>query len=452
VTGIKQRFALLHRGTVLPAIDRVLDWIWAPPEGVSLPIRALRRTLQSLLILATGFLEKRVGVQASALTYTTMLSILPMVAVVLAVTQWVGLWSVADIKIQAMILLGDYLPWIERLFNMVEGANFRSIGIVGLVALLGAVISMMSRIEDAFNEIWEINRPRPMWHKSLSYLLILIVITVTMLAAWTLLIFSNSFIISKIDWLQGSAIAPYANRFGVWMLISLGFALLLNLVPNTRVPARAALIAGTVGGGAYMLVTWAYFGLQIGVAKFNILYSSLAAIPITIIWVDLSWLIILISARLCFVITHLRTYRRQTLHGTLTPSFIEESALRLTLAVASECQADNSRRIDPGWLSHALKLPLHIVFRLTNVLQDEGILQGGRDLGFFIDATRRADIRLTDVLRAIRQRSTKRSATLPSPIDTFVTGYIVHSRQTLDQDPGNMSLEEAVERARSQAP
>lgn len=434
------------RAEVLPRLDQALDWVWAPVEHLPLPLRILKRTLQSLQILISGFLEKRVGVHASALTYTTLLSVLPLIAVVLALTQWVGLWSTGAVKLRVTETLDSYIPGIDRILNMVEEANFGSIGIVGSVVLLGTVISMMGRVELAFNEIWEVRTLRPFWKKWSAYLLFLLIITVTLGVAWTLLIFSNEYIAGLLPLLGAGAVLPAVNRFGVWLLISLGFALILNLMPNTRVPWRSAFAAGLFGGGAYMLVTWGYFGLQIGVARFNLLYSSLAAIPITIIWVNLSWLIVLISARLCFVITHLRTYRRQTLSSRLSPAFQEESALRLALAVAAESRRQADSRVDPGWLSYRLRLPLHVVFRLANDLEDAGILQGERVNGFYMDRERQRQVRLGAVLSAVRHPPDAKTPPPANSLDRVAAGYLTRLHELRDNDPTNETLEEILSR------
>lgn len=418
-------------------------WIWDESISTNRGIRILRTLAQWLVVMSHGFFEDRLLVHASALTYSALLTLLPMIAVALGIIQWTGVVDTDTLR----KLMGTHLPEFkvltEQILDYLDGTNFHSLGLVGSFFLLTTVMSMMAKVERAFNEIWQVHHARPFWRKTLDYLLIILMISASLTLAFFLLITSNDLFNRWFPTL-GSFIGS-GLIYRVWTLVFLGigFSLLMRFMPNTHVSWRAAFISGFSCGLLYLLVSSAYFGLQIGMANYNLVYSSLAALPITIIWIDISWIIILISAKLSFTITNRGTFRPQMMAAFLPPEFVEENALRIALTVASHSIQAGDEDPSANELSRELKLPLHLMTDFIDTLIDREIIEGHARRGVRMHPDKIEQLKLQDILKAVR-RDRQRPVSKAKSLEAIIHDYQSRLHLVANDNPANLTVAEVL--------
>lgn len=293
-TTNKVKFFLLHR---LWTIDTS-----SLPKYQKIAISLVR----TFALAFRGFKEDKVNLRASSLTFFSVLSVVPILALAFGFAKGFGL----DGRLQSILkenLKGqeEVADWIFSFANnMLSSVNGGWIIGVGLVFLIWTVMKVLGNIENSFNEIWQVKKSRMFFRKFSDYLAI-------MLFAPILLVLSSStqvFLIEMMDKITKEiAFVGYvgpalymAVKFIPFILIWLLFTLIYLFMPNTKVKFSSALIAGIVAGAAFQLLQWGYFHFQIGVSRYNTIYGSFAALPLFLVWLNWSWLIVLFGAEISF--------------------------------------------------------------------------------------------------------------------------------------------------------
>lgn len=264
------------------------------------PLRYVALILQLALELRRGFKARPVSTGAHALTYTTVLSIIPLMAVLLYILRKVGMWDqMRNVVLPSLIKSYPEMSRVsDYVIDYVERTDFDSMGLAGGFFLFYTALSMIGQIEKAFNRTWDVNKSRNLLRKISDYLLILIFVPALIsfgISFNSLLLETAATYMPMLDKIAGSAMS---DLFSIAFL-GLGITLLLFFLPNRKIPLWAAIIAGGAGGLLFFWMTKIYFGLQVGVANYNMIYSSLAVLPVSIIFIDLVWHIVLLSCEFC---------------------------------------------------------------------------------------------------------------------------------------------------------
>ncbi len=434
----------IYRDFLLPLYQRFLAWIFRDPATE--PDAWRRRGMLAArlaYVLIRGLSGKRLQVYASSLTYITMLSLLPLVAVLLAAAKQ---WSPYDIpELKAMLI--QRLPELEtiltQVMDYVAQTNFGSLGLAGTVFLLGAIFKMMGKIEDALNDTWGVRKARPLWRKAFDYSGVLIASSLLLVGAWTAQIVSTDLVSRYMPYGLKLLNNSFSTRIFTLMVLGLGFTVLLKYLPNARTPWWSTLIGGMTCGLLYTLLSAGYFGLQVGMANYNLVYSSLAALPITIIWIDISWVIVLISAELAYALSNLHTFRYEVMDEIVSSEFLEASALRVSLHLAQYGEVGEEKAPSLGALSRKLRLPGRFLAQLLTMLQHAGIVQEVSKQHYLIAENQLASVHLHDVVLAVRQRG------LPSERNDggnqdVVESYLKQTEHSLRDGQSNLTLKQAL--------
>lgn len=294
------------------AIHFVTYDIWRITENEVSGLKIIYLNIIKTIILAVrGFINDNLQTKASALTYNTLLAIVPLLAVLLGIAKGFGFQGTVRDE------LLDYFPGHEveltKAFEFVDSYLVQAQGGViigiGLILLFYTVISLLSSIEDTFNDIWQIQKSRPWYRKISDYLALFIILPVLMTASSGISIFLST--------LQNSFLSHYLFLTPVLELIlnilpyvitSLAFAGLYISLPNTKVKFSNGIIAGTIAGCAFQFFQFLYISGQIWVSKYNAIYGSFAALPLLLLWLQLSWLICLFGAQLSYASQNVRKF------------------------------------------------------------------------------------------------------------------------------------------------
>ncbi len=344
----------------------------------------LIRLAQIIVLAVRGFDENRCRFKASALTFYSLLSMVPIVALMFAIAKGFGLQNqVEEQLLQRTRGQQEVVTKIIDFSNrMLEETSGGLIAGIGVIFLFWAIIKVLSNIENSFNEIWGVIKPRSLGRKFSDYISMFIVCPILLVISGSVTIFVNTQLqnlTAKIPLLQNLGplfwlpmhILPYIS---VWVLFTFIFA----FMPNTKVNITSALLAGIVAGTIFQFVQWIYVNFQIGVAKYGAIYGSFAAIPLFLIWLQTSWLIVLFGAELSFATQNVQTYEFEPdclsaskSYRTLLSLFIVQRIVKMFTA--------GDKAPDATQLSHELQIPVRLVRQLLYDLSECKVLSEVRN-------------------------------------------------------------------------
>ena len=277
----------------------------------------LIKQLRIITLAIKGFNEKKCLVKASALTYYMLFSIVPFLAILFAISKGFNLqqrleaYLLHDFSQHADVLTQAF-QYADKLLQTTQGGIIAG---VGIVLLIYTVLSLLSSIENSFNEIWEIKKGRTFIRRITDYIAITLFAPILLFASSGVSIFLSTEVtnIEELAWLGHlSFIFKVVLKITSLLLLSGMFTFIYVVLPNTRVKFKSAMWAGIVAAIAFDLLQWAYIKFQIGVAKYDAVYGSFAALPLFLIWIQYSWFIVLFCAELSFANQNVDHYELET--------------------------------------------------------------------------------------------------------------------------------------------
>ena len=300
-------------------ISRIIDFlkndIWQIRlKSYPRPKSFLIRQLRIIVLAVRGFNEDKCKFRASALTFYSLLSIVPVIAMFFGIAKGFGLQQRVQNLIKTRLLGQEEIT--EKIIafsnSLLENTSGGFIAGIGVALLFWMIIKVLSNVESSFNEIWGVKKSRSIGRKFSDYLSIMLVCPILLVMAGSLNVAINSqlqLITQKFTILNAIGplvfvllkLLPYCS---VWIT----FTFIFIFIPNTKVKLKSALIAGIIAGTIFQLTQWVYIVFQIGVAKYGAIYGSFAALPLFLFWLQISWLIVLFGAELSFAHQNVETY------------------------------------------------------------------------------------------------------------------------------------------------
>ncbi len=284
------------------------------PKRKSFIIREIR-----ILVLAfKGFTEDKVQLRASALTFNTLLSIVPIAALAFGVAKGFGFEKKLENEIMSSFEghqeVMNYILILARGF--LQNTKGGIIAIIGLAILFWSVMQVLSHIEKSFNHIWQIKKSRHWGRKFSDYLSIMIFGPILLIAAGTVNVYISTTVITTVDEISDKVVVvqsiepmiAFLLKFTPFVIMWLVLTLLYLIMPNTKVKFRSALVAGIIAGTMFQITQFMYIHFQVGVTKYNAIYGSFAAFPLFIIWLQISWLVVLLGAEISFANQNVQKY------------------------------------------------------------------------------------------------------------------------------------------------
>ncbi|MEQ1545379.1 YihY/virulence factor BrkB family protein [Methyloglobulus sp.] len=313
------------------------DEIWLLHEQKMPPLKAaLIKSLKIALLSAQGFSRDLCPLRASALTLYSLLSIVPVIAMLFGIAKGFGFEKTLTERLIEQAHQQDelVLKVINFAQNLLDSTKGGVVAGIGIVVLFWTIISLIGNIEESFNHIWKIGRNRSISRKFSDYLSLMLLAPIILIVASSITVLLNT----EITWLITLIELP---EFGTWLVIKvLGllplllmiglFTFTLIFMPNHKISFRAGLVAGVVTGILYDLLQWAYLSLQIGVSNYNAIYGSFAAIPLFVVWLQIGWMIVLLGCEIAFFLQYYENYRNNNRFSNLSFSLQKVIALQVT--------------------------------------------------------------------------------------------------------------------------
>jgi membrane protein len=344
--------------------------------------------LRILLLAVRRFSEDKCELRASALTFYTLLSIVPVVAMAFGVAKGFGLEKILETQLLAKL---EGQPEVaERILGfartLLENTKGGAIAGVGVALLFWSVIKVLGNIESSFNDIWGIKKARSFGRKLADYLSVTMICPVLLIAASSVTVLLTTQITSMLERLSFLGYAagviifllgllPYAV---IWVL----FTFMYVFMPNTKVQLKSGLWGGIAAGTVYQLVQFAYIKFQIGVSSYGAIYGSFAALPLFLVWLQLSWLIVLFGAEVSFARQNVAAYEFEPDCSKLSQSFQRTVALLITQHCV-KAFLDGKHAPTAEEISRTLEIPIRLaratLFELTEakVLAEVFTSEGG---------------------------------------------------------------------------
>jgi len=357
-----------------------------------------------------GFLADRCLLHATALAYATMLSLVPLLAFAFAVAKGFGIqeqikpvvenWLVANQK-----QVGEEIvKFINNTLEYVRATRMSIFGAIALLLLVWTVIKVLGTIERSFNQIWGVQRSRTLVRKFTDYISVLVVSPMLLLAGMsaTAALKGSELARATLAALSlGSLIEFVLTYVTTWVALMAAYL----FMPNTRVRLRAGLAGGVVAGSLWQLAFWLYTTVQFGVARYNAIYGTFAALPIFMIWLYLSWVIVLFGAEVAWATQNLGRWWEEQRSAGVSFAAKEELAVRLMTALAARFHR-NGQALSLEELSERIKAPARLIAEVLAPLVEAGLCVEvvSRDSARYQPGRALDTITPADVVAAMRNR------------------------------------------------
>ena len=333
------------------------------------------RQLRIFSLAINGFNEDKCLLKATALTYYTLFSIVPVIALAFAIAKGFGFQETLEqdllLKFQDQKdILAQAFVYADKMLANTQGGLIAG---VGVVLLLWSIIKLLSSIENSFNEIWEIKRDRTWTRKITDYLSIMLIGPIFIILSGGLTVWLKTgldTVASNVEII--SPITVVFLKLFAFALIWGMFIFLYMALPNTKVTFKGAAMGSLVAAILFELLQWAYVSSQIGVASYNKIYGSFAALPLFLIWIQYSWFVVLFGAELTFAHQNVDHYELETDISNISDRYKRVIALMIANLVVKNFN-DGKTALTSVEIAQKLDLPLRLARVIINEFIETGV-------------------------------------------------------------------------------
>ncbi len=361
------------------------------------------------LIYATvkGFTENELTLRAMSLVYTTLLSIVPLLAFSVSILKAFG---IVDNQLEPFLInfmepLGEKGVEITgQIIGFIENINFGVLGIIGLVMLIYTSISLIMKIEDSLNHIWKVRKGRSLVRRFSDYITILLIGPVLMFAAIGLTAsFESNAIVQKVLAIQPlGTLVLLSAKLIPYLFVFLVFTFIYAVIPNTKVKIKSAFIGGAIAGIAWQTTGWVFAFSVAKSTKYAAIYSSLAVLILFMIWLYINWLILLIGAQIAYCHQNLKTLDLGRTIFQLSSKVKEKMAFLVMYLIGYNFYHNEDKWTFDSLVNY-LGLPQESVDTTLSELKDKNlILEVGDDPTFYLPAKDIEVITLAEIIDAAR--------------------------------------------------
>ena len=411
-------------------------------------IRFWRGLCRFLSLVGIGFVANQTIIRAAALTFTTILSIVPFLAVAFSISKGFGLQNTEFIRTLILKMTTGRVEVADKIIEYIDRTNVQALGWVGVATLLFTVFSLVGTTEKAFNTIWQVKKGRSAWRKVADFFPVILICPMVLIIASSFNvslqqqeIVSGLLSVEAIGFLESAflKIIPY-------VLISLAFMFMYAFIPYTKVGLSGALIGGVVGGVLWQMAQWLYINWQIGAAKYNAIYGSFAQLPLLLIWIYISWVIVLLGSQVSYAWQNLNSFAKQRYFGEATPYERQKLAVLMMIILAKRFR-DGMPLPSVQEISDGLMAPMSLVTSLFCLLQKAGYTVLTETVGHevYVPARSLDQVRVMDIVRAVNMEGEPRVYEEFSGKFGFLDNLFAEIGEATRQSDSNRSLLECAD-------
>lgn len=373
-----RKFISSATGKTMEAIRFLRGDIWRIREK-DLPRRKsfLLRTLRVIILSVRGISSERAGLRASALTFYSLLSVVPVAAMVFGIAKGFGFENSLEGLLMSALegqeeIVKKIVDFAHALLEDVKGGFIAGLG---LLILFYTIIKILSNIENALNEIWGIKKPRSLSRKITDYLSVMLIGPVLFFMSSTMTVYISGSVRQIIEGTSVlrvvspgiSLLLEFFPYISLWFL----FSFVYIFIPNTKIKWSSGILGGIIAGSLYHIFQFFYISLQIGVAKYNAVYGGFAALPLFFIWMQTGWLIVLFGAEIAFAHQNVETYEFEQECLTVSHAFKRLLSLRILHLMVRKFWEGGE-----PYISRQIARDLEIPIRLVNEILFELVASG----------------------------------------------------------------------------
>ncbi len=365
------------------------------------------RLIKTINLTVQAFMNRDLQIKSMAITYQTVFAMVPALAMLLAISKGFGFQELVEKELYTYFpsqskALSAALGFVDS--YLAEASSGILVG-VGLVVLLWTLISLLSNIEDAFNNIWDLKNSRTIIQKVKDYIAIFLLIPILMILSSGMQLFMSTTVLAVVPF---HFLTPMVNALMEFLPVVLtwaAFTLCFWLIPNTKVSLKYAAISGFFSSLAFEVLQFLFLGGQIYVSKYNAIYGSFAFLPLLLIWLQLSWLLLLSGCGLTYALQNIFSYNFFGNMSSVSISYYRKVLIVVTAVIY--------RRFHVGLpaptrntLSTEYGLPIRLVSGISDRLRAAGLIQlndnwGGKEDPGLVPTTDTDRITVKDVVSRV---------------------------------------------------
>ena len=322
-----------------------------------------------------SFLDRDLQTKSMSLTYSTVLAIVPAFAMLFAIGRGFGFQNLLEDQLFMNFpaqknFITFALKFVDSYLNEASQGVFVGIG---LIFLLYTVVSLLSDIETNFNQIWDIKQDRSILQKVTDYIAICLLVPIMMICSSGVSIFMSSTLQSNDHFSFLTPIVNVGLEASPFILAFLAFTISFCMIPNTKVKLKYAATSGAICAVIFQILQMLFLSGQLYVSKYNAIYGSFSFLPLLLIWLQLSWLILLFGCVLTYSMQNIFAFN--FLANSNPPSrSLETKVMLIIMAVVSQRFHAEESPLTPQELSLNYNLPIRMVNRLCDKLKKAGLI------------------------------------------------------------------------------
>lgn len=374
MTSAKPKKTLISRINALQKkIIRLWDYfnngVWRETSS-SVKINVIK----TISLSVKSFLDTDLQSRACAMAFRTVLALVPALALLFAIGRGFGFQSLLEDELYGLFptqkeAIYEVLKYVDSYLNTASEGIFVGIG---LIFLLWTLINLISSVEDVFDVVWGVSG-RSIWSKITDYTAMLLILPVLMICASGLTLFLSSSLQAIFNFSFMTPLISIALKAVSWIIMWLFFAAAYALIPNTKVKFSNALIAGIFAGSGFMILQWIFVTGQIYVTRYNAIYGSFAFVPLMLMWLQLTWVVCLSGAVLCYSSQNIFQFSFSSDIRSISQNY----RTKVTMAIATVIVQSFTKQLKAPTISSIVKdygIPIRLTGDIIERLLSAGII------------------------------------------------------------------------------
>ena len=322
------------------------------------------------------FIKDRIWIRAAALSYTTLFSIIPIMALLFAVAKGFGFANLMERFLRNGAVENGSIDTVMGLIDSYLAYAKSGVFIgVGVIMLLWAIINLADSIESNMNAIWDVKKPRSYFRKLTDYMALFIAFPLVIIMYAGVSIFMTTVYESLVAGELISSFVHFCIKSAPYVLSGLIMTGLFLFIPNTKVRFKNAFIPGMITGIVFQAFLYIYIQIQMSVSSYNAIYGSFAIIPMFMLWADISWSIILFGVEMSYVSQNIELYNFGQETDNVSRRYHDFLCVVVMSLICKRFE-EGGQPYTASELSDAGEIPIRLTNRLLDELEEAGLVRG----------------------------------------------------------------------------